>query len=203
MLVLACATGCAASSTPRKNLAVLSPGVSRDAVRAELGRPLTVVDENGRATEIYGFYQGYGGLDRYFKRGLDGGELAIPHETDIEIEAEPFREKKPKDESLVRDYERRKFEYEHAEWQRVSALNSANAEAIAAQKKRRAEAPRKAAEERDKRLVALGYGHIPGYPDLLIANPYDRPGSAGVVVSRWLTTRNRRSSSSTSRMVDR
>jgi hypothetical protein len=179
--MLAC-SGCASSSAIHKNLAVLQPDVPRQAIIGEFGQPLVSVTEQNQTTDIYGFYQGYKGLDRCFHTGLPDVGLEVDHEPDIEVYPEDYYECEPDDEKEKAEWRRRKAAFECEERRRCAALNAANAEAIAAQKRRRVENMRIAREERLQKINLLALDHIPGFPGLGLSNSYDRPGSAGIVV---------------------
>ena len=57
------ATGCspvlAAKQPSRKDIALLSPGIPRNMVLAELGQPVATETRNGKRVEVFSFVQGY------------------------------------------------------------------------------------------------------------------------------------------------
>jgi hypothetical protein len=179
--LLACA-GCASSSAIHKNLAVLQPGVPRLAIVGEFGQPLVSVTEQNLTTDVYGFYQGFKGLDRNFRTGMPDVGLEVAHEPDIEVFPEDFDEREPELAEEQADWRRRKDAFECEERRRCREQNEANKEAIAAQKRRRIENLRRAHEARLQQINLLALDHVPGFVGLGLSNPYDRPGSAGIVV---------------------
>lgn len=181
-MCLLAAAGCASSTAVHKNLGLLQPGVPRQAIIAEFGEPLITLAADNITTDIYGFYQGFAGLNRYLCAGLPDVYVSTPYEPDIEVHPEPFRESEPEIEAEREEWYRRKQRHEWDEINRCNSINSYNAEAIAAQKVRRAEALRDANQQRLQQIEMLALDQVPGFPGIGLSNPYDRPGSAGIVV---------------------
>ena len=179
--MLACA-GCTVSNAAHKNLALLEPGTPRLAIRGEFGEPLLTLTADDITTDVYGFYQGYAGPSRYLGLGLPDVKIHVPYEPCIEEHPEPFREDEPDDFHERLNWAQRKSAHENYERQRCDAYNEAHAEEIAAQKLRRAEAQRDAVHQRLQEIHMLAQDQVPGFPGLALSNPFDRPGSAGIVV---------------------
>ena len=98
LITLLSFAGCAISTADHKNLALLQPGVPRNAILGEFGEPLLTVAADNVTTDVYGFYQGYKGASRYLGAGLPDVHVSVPREPDIEVRPEPFRENEPDDE---------------------------------------------------------------------------------------------------------
>ncbi len=179
--VLAC-SGCVVSNAAHINLALLEPGIPRHQITAEFGSPILTLTADNITTDVYGFYQGFAGAGRYLGLGMPDVKVHVPYEPDIEKHPEPFREDEPDDFEERLDWVQRKSSHESYEQRRCDAYNEAHAEEIAAQKLRRAEAQRNAVHQRMQEIHMLALDQVPGFPGLGLSNPFDRPGSAGVVV---------------------
>ena len=63
LAVMLTSTGCAvfmaAKQPPKKDLSVLSPGMPRSMLLAELGEPVTTETRDGKKVEVFSFTQGY------------------------------------------------------------------------------------------------------------------------------------------------
>ena len=55
----ACSPVMAANQPSRKEVELLSPGVPRNMLLAELGQPVTSETQNGKRVEVFSFVQGY------------------------------------------------------------------------------------------------------------------------------------------------
>lgn len=179
--VLAC-SGCVVSNAPHKKLALLELGTPRHTITAEFGPPILTLTADNITTDVYGFYQGFAGAGRYLGLGLPDVKVHVPYEPDIEEHPEPFREDEPDDYRERLDWLQRKEAHDCYERRRCDAYNEAHAAEIAAQKIRRAEAQRNAVHQRLQEIHTLAQDQVPGFPGLALSNPFDRPGSAGVVV---------------------